>query len=124
MFTGTICGRLSRDPEQKGAVVKFSIAVDQGYGDKKRGVFWNCIAFGKTGERVMQSWTKGKPMLATVRVEEEEWDDRATGAKRKATTLIVEAAHFVPSDSSNRDVPQRVEQPQATYAGSDDDIAF
>lgn len=121
MFVGTICGRLSRDPEQKGAVVKFGIAVDQGYGEKKRGVFWNCIAFGKTGERVMQMWSKGKPMLASVRIEEEEWDDRTTGQKRKATTVIVESAHFVPNDSTRG---EQVQAPQASYNGPEDDIGF
>ena len=29
------------------------VKIEQGIGDKKRGVFWDCIAFGKTGERVV-----------------------------------------------------------------------
>jgi len=118
MIQFTICGRVARDPEDRGGVVSFSIAVDQGFGDKKRGVFWSCKAFGKTGERVMQSWSKGKPMLASGRVEEDKWLDNWTGVERSKTILVVNECHFVPSDSSNRDVPQRVEQP-APYDGGD-----
>ena len=109
MITFTICGRLTRDPEQSKGPVKFCIALDQGYGDKKRGVFWDCISYGKTGERVLNAWNKGKPMLATGRVEQDEWTDKEGKTQRK-TVLVVEAAYFVPSDASQRGVPQVVEQ--------------
>ena len=116
-----IIGRLTRDPEQTGnGPVKFSIAVDQGYGDKKRGVFWDCIAFGKTGERVLNAWSKGKPMFAKGRLEQDEWNDKTTGQKRTKTVLVVESAHFVPSDASQRGVTQR--SPQEVDRGFDEDL--
>ena len=105
MITFQFCARLTRDPEKKGAVTKFSIACDQGIGEKRRGVFYDCIAFGKTGERVFEMWGKGKPMFGTGRVEQDEWEK--DGVKQRKTVLVVESAHFVPSDST-----QRGERPQ------------
>lgn len=119
MITFTICGRLPRDPEQTKGPVKFSIAVDQGYNEKKRGVFWDCIAFGKTGERVLNGWVKGKPMLATGRVEQDEYTNKE-GATVRKTVLVVESAHFVPSDSTQRGERSQPQQDR----GFDDDIGF
>ena len=121
MISFTICGRLPRDPEQSKGPVKFSIAVDQGYGDKKRGVFWDCIAFGKTGERVLNGWVKGKPMLATGRVEQDEYQNKEGVTVRK-TVLVVESAHFVPSDNTQRgERPQQASAPAYEEGG---DIPF
>ena len=119
MITFNICGRVTRDPEQTGnGPVKFSIAVDQGLGQNKRGVFYDCTAWGKTGERVLNGWTKGKPMLATGRVEQDEWTDKTTGQKRQKVFLVVESAHFVPSDASARG--NREPAPEQVDRGFDD----
>lgn len=116
MLTFQFCARLTRDPEQTKGPVKFSIAVDQGYGEKRRSVFWDCIAFGNTGQRVFEMWGKGKPMFGTGRVEQDEWEK--DGVKQRKTVLVVESCHFVPSDSSQRQDRPR----QEVDRGFDDDL--
>ncbi len=60
-----IIGRLTRDPElrhtQAGtAVASFTVAVDEGYGENKKTVFYKCSAWAKTGEAVVNYTTKGQ----------------------------------------------------------------
>lgn len=64
MFQQTIIiGRLTRDPEQKAAgqsqVTRFSVAVDEGFGDKKKTHFFNVAAWSKLGDSVMAYTKKG-----------------------------------------------------------------
>ena len=66
MLNTTIAtGRLTRDPETKNTTAGkpfavFSVAVDNGYGDNKETLFYDCSAFGKTGEFVVKNLTKGE----------------------------------------------------------------
>lgn len=63
----TAVGRLTRDPETKNfgesAVTRFSIAVDEGFGDKKKTHFYNCSAWNKLGANVQQFTKKGSLVL-------------------------------------------------------------
>ncbi|MFE7817890.1 single-stranded DNA-binding protein [Priestia megaterium] len=60
-------GRLTRDPESttygENTVCRFSIAVDDGFGDKKTTDFMNCSAWGKQGESVQNYTKKGSLVL-------------------------------------------------------------
>ena len=66
-FTGM--GRLTADPELKYsrdasiAITRFTIAIDTGFGDKKRTDFIRCVAFGKTAESASEYLAKGKRVL-------------------------------------------------------------
>ena len=41
----------------------FCVAVQDGYGDKKKTFFFDCVASGKTGENIAKYFEKGKPIL-------------------------------------------------------------
>ena len=60
-------GRLTRDSELKDLgsvkVLEFSLASDQGFGDKKITNFFNCKLFGKRGESMAQYLLKGKQVF-------------------------------------------------------------
>ena len=45
------------------AIGKFSIAVDTGYGEKKKTNFFNCTVFGKQAETMQKYVTKGNKIL-------------------------------------------------------------
>lgn len=59
-----LVGRLTKDIElrktQSGkSVASFTVAVDSGYGDKKKTDFINCVAWEKTAEILSQYASKG-----------------------------------------------------------------
>ena len=61
-------GRTTKDIElrytnENLAIGKFSIAVDTGYGDKKKTNFFNCTVFGKQAETMQKYVTKGNKIL-------------------------------------------------------------
>jgi len=60
----TAIGRVGRDAELKytqggDAILRFSAAVDSGYGDKKTTVWLDCAMFGKRGEKLAEYIKKG-----------------------------------------------------------------
>ena len=63
MATLVATGRLGRDAEIRtvgqNKVASFSIAVDQGFGDKKTTMWVDCAYWGTRGEKVAPYLTKG-----------------------------------------------------------------
>lgn len=60
----TIAGRITRDAvtrttQQGDKVTGFSVAVDDGFGQNKRTLFFDCSLWGKRGESLSQYLTKG-----------------------------------------------------------------
>ena len=60
----TIAGRITRDAvarttQQGEKVTGFSVAVDDGYGQNKRAMFFDCSLWGKRGDSLAQHLTKG-----------------------------------------------------------------
>lgn len=70
MKTITIAGRLTRDAEfrrtQNGEpVLGFSVAVDDGYGERKSALFFDCSLWGKRGEALTPHLKKGGPVTVS-----------------------------------------------------------
>lgn len=60
----TIAGRITRDAvtrntQQGEKVTGFSVAVDDGFGQNKRAIFFDCSLWGKRGDSLAQHLTKG-----------------------------------------------------------------
>ena len=61
----TIAGRTTKDAELRRLandgtpVLSWSVAVDDGYGQNKRALFFDCSLFGKRGEALEQHMPKG-----------------------------------------------------------------
>jgi single-stranded DNA-binding protein len=60
-----ILGNIVKDPEVRGgngngSFTTFSVAVNDGFGDKKKVYFLECAAGGKTGENIAKFFKKGK----------------------------------------------------------------
>ena len=63
-----LTGRLTRNPECKATangteVCTFTVAVDRGFGDKKKTDFINCVAFGKTSTAIGNNMDKGSKII-------------------------------------------------------------
>jgi len=95
-----LTGRLVADPEvintqSTTSVVKVRVAVDR-KGREKETDFFDCVAFGKTGDFVATYLNKGRmvALVGNLRVRSYDAQD---GSKRKVWEIIIDEAH--PLDS-------------------------
>ena len=91
MLQITVAGRIGKDAETRQAgqtsVTNFSVAVDTGYGDKKKTVWLDCSLFGQRGEKLAQYLTKGQQVTVTGEGGLRTWD--SNGKSGAAMTLRV-----------------------------------
>lgn len=135
-----LIGRFVKDPElrytQNGsAVANFSIANNRTYttaGEKKEYTsFFNCIAWGKLGEVIVQHCKKGQRIALEGRLQQRSWDDQ-NGNKRYTVEVVVENFQFLtPRQAddarySGDNTTAEVSQPSSLDDNpfSDDDIPF
>ena len=100
-------GRTTKDIEVKYtqgsnpmAIGKFSIAVDSGYGDKKKTNFFNCTAFGKTAETFEKYVLKGTKICIECEANQNQYTDK-NGNKINTVDFIVRSFEFCESRNSN-----------------------
>lgn len=100
-----VAGNLTRDPEMRSttngnSVCNLGIAVSRQYrgsdGQNKEEVsFFNCSAWGGTGETLAKFLHKGDPVLLSGRLRQRSWDDQKTGEKRSAVEINVDDFCFI-----------------------------
>lgn len=88
-----IVGKVVKAPEVKqfdtGQLAIFTIAVNLGYGDKKKGHFFDCKCFGKLVDVAAKFFEKGKEVGVTGQLQQETWKDNATGGNRSKLVVVV-----------------------------------
>ena len=87
-----LVGHIGRDPELKflgdgTPVLKFSLAVNTGYKDKKVCSWWECTWFGKRADTVSKFIHKGSAVLVSGEPQIREWD--SNGKKGKSAEVRV-----------------------------------
>lgn len=96
-----IQGRLTAEPElrrtQNGkAVASFTVACEQDYkgqdGTRKTD-FFDCVAWGNSGEFVSEYFRKGDMIILSGRLTNRDWTDKA-GNKRRTAEIVVEGSYF------------------------------
>lgn len=93
-FTGRIATDIEVKYSQSGVgIANFSLAVDDGYKDKKKTYFPRLVAFGKTAETIGNTLEKGRKILVDCRFTEEKWEK--DGQKRTATKFIVNTFEYL-----------------------------
>lgn len=122
-----LVGHLTRDPETRqvgteSGVTSFSIAVNESWknaaGEKQERVaFIDCEAWNKTGSIIMQYFAKGKPILVEGKIQQDNWEDKQTGAKRSKLKVNVSNFSFIGGDK-NDEVPVRQVEAAAKVDGS------
>lgn len=133
----SISGRLGRDPELKTAnngtqICNFSVAVDDGFGDKKKTYWINCVSFKKTAENISKFFKKGDMIWVNGKLTIDEWEK--DGQKKSAAKMIAFEFEFFSSKNDGQSQPtnnqqssQQSSQPnQAQQQAADfgDDIPF
>lgn len=89
-----LMGNLTRDPElsytrNETAFAKFTIAVDQGWGEKKKTAFVDCVIWGTRAEPFHRFHKKGHQALVEGEITQDNWEDKKTGQKRSKLLVTV-----------------------------------
>lgn len=119
----TLMGNLGQAPELKTSqndkpYTTFSIATNDGYGDKKKTNWHNCIAFGKTAEIICQYVGKGDSLAVSGSIDYSEKDEK------RYTNIQVNTFSFGKNDKSNNN-SSKDNEPEPVAAGDDeDDLPF
>lgn len=122
-----IAGRLTRDPETRSGVCKFSVATGRKWKNKQgemqeRTDFIDCTAFGKTAEVIQQHFTKGKPIFIEGHLQLDRWQDKQ-GQNRSKLGLIVDSFQFVgPKGGEQQQRQQQQRQQQSDGGWGQDDF--
>jgi single-strand DNA-binding protein len=93
-------GNLTRDPEMRytnsgKAVVSFSIAVNEGSGEKRTTVYMDCQAWEKQAELIAEYCRKGRKVLVTGSYSTDSWMDKTTNQKRTRTIITCRNIEFL-----------------------------
>jgi single-strand DNA-binding protein len=139
----SIIGRLTKDvelryiPSTNTPVCSFDIAVDDGWGEKKKTFFFKCQAWQKTAENIVKFFSKGDLIGLSGRLSTRDWTDK-DGKKHTVTEIVVNDFTFCngkKSDFSNESRIQnyntgseRAPAPHSDYPASpideDDELPF
>lgn len=127
-----LMGRLTREPELRQtdagtSVCRFSIAVDNGYGENKKTDFINCVSFNGTAEFVAKYFSKGQMIALSGRISSRSWDDN--GTTRYATEVIAREVEFCGGKAeaqteSNTQGASPLPSPDGFFTASEDDLPF
>ena len=105
-------GRTTKDVEMRYsqgensmAIGRFSIAIDSGYGDKKKTKFFNCTIVGKQAEACEKYVPKGTKVLLECEANQNQYTDK-NGNKVNSVDFIVKSFEFCESKSQSSSQPQ------------------
>lgn len=107
-----LCGRLCSDPDVRygtnsNAIAKFSIAVDRRF--KRDGQptadFFNCVAFGKTGEFIEKYFHKGSKILLSGEMQNNNYKNKE-GQMVYGFQVTVNNVEFAESKSQQNNAQQ------------------
>ncbi len=118
-----LSGRFGGDPEIKSTqggktIASFSLAITDGYGDKKKTIWAAVEAWEKTAEAIQKFGVKGNRVQIEGRIGVDTWDDKKTGEKRTRTKFVASRVNFI-------DYPEKNNDSQGDgYAGGGDDVQF
>lgn len=110
-------GNLTRDPEMRytpsgKAVTEFSIAVNEGSGERRTTEFIDCQCWEKLAELVAEHCRRGRKVLIEGRYTTESWTDKETNKKRSRVRIKCNTVEFL-------DRPATDSQPEPADAAED-----
>ena len=129
-----LIGRLTRDPEvryttgqNQTAVARFSIAVNDGYGENERTSFINIVVFGRQAENCERFLGKGRQVGITGRIQTGSYEK--DGRTVYTTDVIASRVEFLggrTAETDDGEPSRRVESPEqiSGFEAVEGDIPF
>ena len=132
MNNWTGIGRLTKDPEVRYnpqtqlAMARFTMAIDDGYGEKKRTNFIPVVAFGKTAEACERYLAKGRMVAVEGKIQTGSYE-KQDGLKVYTTDVIANRVEFIEwgdkvAQNSNQGAQMGI--PEGFQAIDDESIPF
>jgi len=133
----TIIGNLTKDPElsyttgqNATAVCRITVAVEDGYGEKKRTSYIPVVVFGKQAESCEKYLRKGSKVGVVGRLQTGSYEK--DGRKVYTTDVISESVEFLTPKNNEVDhyvekkewTPESMDNAYEHMAGPKDDIPF
>ena len=124
MNSVNIIGRVCNDVElrytpSQMAVVKLNVAVDDGYGEKKKTYFIPITVFGKQAENCEKFISKGNRIGVTGKIVTGSYEK--DGRKVHTTDVVADRVEFL--ERAEKSQPKENEYPQG-FAALDEDVPF
>ena len=129
-----LIGRLTKDPEVKytagenpTAVARFSIAVNDGYGENEHTSFINIVAFGKQAENCERFLSKGRQVGITGRIQTGSYEK--DGRTVYTTDVIASRVEFLggrAAEADDGEPSKQIESPEqiSGFEAVEGDIPF
>ena len=120
-------GRLTRDidvryaAQTQKAVARFTLAIDDGYGENKKTNFISIVAFGKTTENLEKFSGKGLRIAINGHIQTGSYEK--DGQKVYTTDIVADRIEFIDWKNSEKVSEPDDEYPQG-FAAMDEDIPF
>ena len=110
-----LVGNLTRDPQyfktQSGiSYARFTVAVNNKFGDKEETAFINCIAWRGSADYLNQYAKKGNTLAIEGHISTGSYDDKTTGKKVYTTDVVADKVVLMNGNRSNQDTPQQPKQ--------------
>lgn len=110
-------GRLTKDPETRytgegKAIAKFTVAIDDGFGENKKTNFIPVVAFGKTAESCEKYISKGSRVGVTGRIQTGSYE-KDDGTRVYTTDIIADRVEFL--ESTARSTAPTEEKPSIGF---------
>lgn len=104
-----LIGRLGKDPElrtsQSGKqFCSFTVATDNGYGEKKTTDWHNVVCFDKCAEACGKYLKKGSPVYVEGRISYDKYTDK-NGVEKISTRIVASTVDFLPKQSGDKTAP-------------------
>ena len=97
-----LIGNVGGDPQARGDqrdIAAFRLAVNQRKRGGERDTQWfDCVAFGRTGQSILEHVKKGAQVAITGKVKTRSWE--RDGVKRQDLDVIINTWEFVTAKSS------------------------
>lgn len=116
LFAGQ--GNLVADAEIVGKeanVARFTVAINNGFGDRKSTTFLPCVAFGKQVEVIGKYFTKGKQVIVRGSLIQNNWKDAESGENRSRLELRLDGFNgfnFVAGGNSGSSTEETETEPE------------
>jgi single-strand DNA-binding protein len=92
-------------------ITKVGLACSEKYKDKESVFFITGTAFNKTAEMIAQV-NKGQRVYVNGKIQTDRWEDKNSGEKKSATSMIIENFEFIEPKQDNQQQNQDFQQPQ------------
>lgn len=135
MNSCVILGRLGQDAELKETsggkdMLKFSVANNTGFGDRKQTNWFNCVMWGERGVKIAEFLKKGTQVVVSGEITLNTYENK-DGVEKSSLNLNVSNVSFAGSKEKDGDEPaakSRTSRPASNTPPSsdfdDDDIPF